>query len=150
MIRTILTAALLGTALLAACDDAPTTVDASMAVVAGSYTAEGSFGAITFTSEVQGASTTVDWLAAGGSVLLELKQDGTTTGRLFLPFEVEEGEGPLDEDLIGAWSVANGVITFDHEADTFIRDTRFTYADGVLTGVETFGGTTVRVVLQRR
>lgn len=135
---------------LGACDDeGGTGVDPAMAVVAGSYTAEGGFGAITFTSQEQGSTEVVDWLDAGASLVLRLRADGTTTGRLFVP-GVDEDGGDLDENLAGTWSLSGSVVEFEHEADTFVRDMTFEYADGFLTGEETFSDTTLRVVMQRR
>ena len=150
MKRLMAMAVLATTAGLGACDDGGTVdVDPTVAIVAGSYTAEGNFGTIVFTTTTAGSPEVTDWLAQGGSLTMTLNEDGTTAGRLFVPGADEDG-GDFDEDLTGTWSLSDGVVTFDQPADTFIRDMAFEYADGRLNGEETFGDTTIRVILQRR
>ncbi len=144
------TLVLAATVAAGACDDGTSLdLDPSMAVVAGAYTAEGSFGTIQFTTTTAGSPEVTDWLAAGASLVMTLSQDGTTSGRIFIPGADEDG-GDFDEDLVGTWSLDDGVVTLDQPADTFLRDMPFSYANGVLTGEETFSDTTIRVVLQRR
>lgn len=123
-------------ALLAACSDALTVES-----VAGSYEAT------TFT--VREGSTTEDLLAAGASINLTLTAAGTTSGRLFVPGGAEDGSD-FDADLTGAWALSGKQVTFDHAADTFIRDMPFTADDGRLSGEATFSGATLRVVLERQ
>jgi len=108
------------------------------------------FSATTFTTTTDGSST--DQLAEGATLDITLHEDGTTTGRLFIPGGAEDG-GDLDRDLSGTFSFneTNQTVTFDHVADTFVRD--MTFSAGELNGVvqlegeETFSGTTVRLVL---
>ncbi len=120
-----------------------------LTVLAGSYTAEGPFGAITFTTSTADGDDETDWLAQGASIVLELADDGTTGGRLFVPGGDEDG-GDMDEDLTGTWSVEDGVVTLAHDADTFLRDMPFASDGDRLEGEETFGDMTIRVVLIRR
>lgn len=109
------------------------------------------FAAVTFTTTTDGVTT--DHLAAGATLDIALHEDGTTTGRLFVPGGDEDG-GDLDADLAGTFSFedASDRVTFDQNADTFVRDMTFTATrsnDVVQLGSErTFGGTTVRVVLR--
>ncbi|HZD06265.1 MAG TPA: hypothetical protein VE173_15245 [Longimicrobiales bacterium] len=144
--RGLVCAALLGGA---ACSDDGGVGPRDLTVVAGSYTAEGPFGAITFITTEAGSSEETDWLARGASIVLDLKADGTTGGRLYVPGADEDG-GDMDEDLTGTWSLTNGRVALDHEADTFLRDMDYTLEGNRLKGEETFGGTTVRVELVRR
>lgn len=108
------------------------------------------FSATTFTTRTDG--TTTDELAEGATLDITLHEDGTTTGNVFVPEGAEEGD--LDADLSGTFSFnePTHTVTFDHSADTFVRDMTFSAvrADGVvrLRGEETFSGTTVRVVLE--
>lgn len=65
--------------------------------------------------------TSTDWLEEGGSIRLELRVDGTTVGRLFIPAGGEDGED-IDADLAGEWSISESVVHLSHEADTFLCD----------------------------
>lgn len=123
---------------LAACDG-PTlpTVDS----VAGAYRAT------TFTVEQGGV--TEDILAKGGLINLTLNRDGTTAGRLFAPGGGEDGSD-FDADLTGTWSLTGTLVTFQHEADTFVRDVPFTVSDDRLSAEATFSGVTLRVVLTKQ
>jgi len=107
----------------------------------------GNYKATTFITEDSGAGT--DQIARGSLLELALDTSGTTAGRLFVPQGSEEG-GDFDADLTGTWTQQGNVVAFDHDADTFVRDMPFTYADGRLWGDKTFGGTRVRVVLTRQ
>lgn len=142
MRKTMAMALLAATAAFGACDDDndPNVPDDEMQVVAGSYTA------LTLnTTETGGV---IDWLDAGGILTLNLQANGATTGRLFLPGADEDGSD-VDADLTGTWELEDGEVELDHDADTFLRDMEFDFGNGVLTGEEDFGDTTVRVVLSR-
>lgn len=138
-------AVLLAAASLSACSDsvAPS-AEPTMQMVAGLYQASESFGALSLTTTADGH--TIDWIAAGTSILLELNSDGTTTGRLFIPGGDEDG-GDLDADLTGTWTLSGGTVRLSHAADTFLRDMDFTFRDSRLEGEETFGEVTVSAVL---
>jgi hypothetical protein len=134
--------------LSAACaDDATGPVEVTEALVAGLYQATDDFGALSFTTTAEGETT--DWLAAGGSLSLSLGADGTVSGELYLP-GADEGGADLDADMAGSWSLEGNSVTFEQDADTFVRDMPFVFADGVLTGEATFQGVRVRVVLIQR
>jgi hypothetical protein len=123
---------------LAACGDdnfSPTVEN-----VAGSYTAS------TFTYQTDAGTT--DLLALGAVVSIELADDGTTTGEIFVE-DGGEGGGDLDEDLTGTWTLAGSTVTFDQGADTFIRDLEFTADEDRLTGEDTFDDVTIRLVLTK-
>jgi len=123
---------------LADCGDEPfnPTVDS----VAGTYHAT------TFT--FNGGSTTTDLLAIGASVTITLTPDGTTSGRIFVP-AVAEGGGDLDADLVGTWTLSGAAVTFDQEADTFMRDVPFTAEPSRLRTRGTFGEEVVVLVLTK-
>jgi hypothetical protein len=108
--------------------------------VAGPYTAS------TFTYETSEGTT--DLLAAGAVVSIDLADDGTTTGEIFVAAGGEDG-GDLDEDLTGTWTLAGSTVTFDQDADTFIRDLEFAADEGLLIGEDTFDDVTIRLVLSK-
>ena len=109
--------------------------------VAGSYTAT------TFTvSSVVGS---VNLLAGGATVTLDLATDGTTTGRLFVP-EGELDGSDLDADLTGTWSLTDSTVTFEQSANTFIPDVDFIASSNRLTGEGTFSGGTLLLVLTKQ
>lgn len=97
--------------------------------VAGSYTAS------TFTAKTD--TSTVGVLEAGGSLRITLNEDGTASGRLRIPCslpgacEPDEGDS-FDVSFEGIYEVDGRTVTFDHRADTFIRDQEWTYRDGTL------------------
>lgn len=134
--------------LIGACGDPGGVAEAPAALVSGEYRAQGALGAFRLiTTGPDGEET--DWLARGGSVELRLAADGGTSGRLFVPGGDEDG-GNLDSDLAGTFSVLDGVVTFDHESDTFIRDMPFAWTDGRLRGDRVFDETRVILELVRR
>jgi hypothetical protein len=108
--------------------------------VAGSYTAT------TFT--LSSAVGSINLLAGGATVMLDLASDMSTTGRLFLPDGNLDGSD-LDEDLAGTWSLIDSTVTFDQTAATFIPDVDFIASSNRLTGEGTFTGGTIRLVLTK-
>lgn len=149
----IILAALLAT--LAACsDDGPGGLDERIdSALVGSYAAgaaeTGGFGAIVFTADT--ASISRDLIEEGASIRLELRADGATAGRLFVPdIAVPDGSNDFEADLAGTWRVDDDVLTLDQPADTFLRDMPFVVEDDRLVGDERFGGVHVRVVLVRQ
>lgn len=123
---------------LAACGDdgfSPTVEN-----VSGSYTAQ------TFTGT--SVAGTVDLLALGAEVSVTLNEDGSTTGTLFVPGGGEGGED-LEADLAGTWTLSGSTVTFNQDADTFIRDVEFTAEEDRLTAEGEFSGQSLRLVLTR-
>jgi hypothetical protein len=106
----------------------------------------GSYSAATFT--VTSAAGTLDLLALGAEVTVDLAVDGTTTGQLFVPGAGEDGED-VEADLTGTWTLDSSTVTFSQDADTFIRDVEFTASEDRLTGEGTFDEETVRLVLSK-
>lgn len=134
----------------AACDGDPAGLDplqAAMARVAGNYVIGEEYGATELTTTEQGE--TIDWLALGAKVEMNLTVDGSTTGRLSVPGADEDG-GDFVADLAGRWTLRGDTVHFEHAADTFIRDTPFLVQGKTLVGEESFGGGAVRLVFARR
>ncbi len=84
----------------------------------------------------------------GAVVSIDLADDGTTTGEIFVAEGAEDG-ADLDEDLAGTWTLAGSIVTFEQGADTFIRDVEFTADEVVLIGEDTFDDVTIRLVLSK-
>lgn len=135
--------------MLTACSDSPTEpVPLTVQAVAGVYGASGAFGALTFTTIDNGDVT--DWLDAGASISLRLNTDGTTEGEVFIPGAGEDGSD-FEANLTGTWQLADGAVTLEHDADTFLREMPLTIVGGRLEGDETDNsGTRVRLTLQRQ
>ena len=146
--RVLASVLLVSVMLIGACGDPGGVAETAAVLVSGEYRAEGTLGAFRLMTVGPDGEET-DWLARGASVELRLTADGGTRGRLYVPGADEDG-GNLDSDLAGTFSVRDGVVTFDHEADTFIRDMPFAWTDGRLRGDEVFGETRVVLELVRR
>jgi hypothetical protein len=132
----VIQAVLAGNLLLAAgCGDA-----IGPESLAGTYVAT----EFTFAGQVSG-----DVLAAGGSLSITLNADGTTSGSVFVPAALNDGED-FNASLAGAFTVADGSITFTQDADTFVRDITWEVDGTRLRGAGTFSGVTITVVLTRQ
>lgn len=138
-------------AVIVACDESIVPPEEATPAVIALEDVLGAYTAVTMTTTTGGSTT--DQLARGTTLDLTLNADGTTTGRLFVPDGREEG-GDLDADLAGTFSydADTGELSFEQEADTFVRDMVFTAvrAEDViqLEAERAFGGTTVRTVLR--
>ena len=111
----------------------------SVATVSGTYNAS------QFTATTSGQP--VNLLALGATVHVVLNPDGTTTGHLFVPDVV--GQGEVEADLTGTWTLSGSTVTFSQSADTFIRDVEFTAAQNSLEADGTFEGTTLHLALAK-
>lgn len=121
----------------------------SRAEFAGIYIATGGTGVatrgvLTTTSTATGEVT--DMLAQGASITLELNDDGTTTGHVYVPDPVNED---LNADLTGTWTLSGTSITLDHTADTFLKDMTFGATGDALVAERTFQDVRVSVRLER-
>lgn len=121
------------------CDES--TTGPTQAEIAGAYEA-------TTLTVTEGGSTT-DALAEGASLSVTLEQGGSTTGSFVVPGSLSESGQEEQFDLSGSWSLSGRSVTFDHSADTFLRDMTLRFTNGRLEGEETFGSETVSVVLER-
>jgi hypothetical protein len=120
----------------------------TMASVAGTYvafrgTTSTTRGVLTTTSE---SGQVTDRLAAGGTITLVLRADGTTAGHAFVPDPLGED---LDADLTGTWTLSGSTVHLTHAADTFLRDMDFEASDTALASTATFFGTRVSVRLDK-
>ena len=88
---------------------------------------------------------TVNVLAAGGSITMTLTSDGRASGRLVVPESLAEDSEPITP-FDGTYAVMGDTVTFDHEADTFIRDATWTRSGDQLR-TQAFG---ITVVLGKR
>lgn len=131
--------ALAGAALFLAACDSPTEPP-TVASVAGEYTAT-EF-RVTTTAE------SVDLLREGVELAIDLRADGTTTGRFFAPGLDEDG-GDLDADLAGSWALKGDTVRFQHGADTFLRDMDFIAQGSRLEGNHDFGDARIRITLRK-
>jgi len=111
------------------------------AEVAGSYRA-------TTLAATQGGMTE-DALAAGATLTIELRADGTTTGDFFLPAALNEG---TDEhvSMAGSWTLDGSTVRFQQSGDSFVPDIPFTYRDGTLRADQTISGARIVAVLTRQ
>lgn len=126
---------------LAACGGDGTATSPPASSVVGQYSA--------MTFRTTDAGTVTDQLALGASLAIDLAQDGTTSGRLFVPGGGDTPGTDLDADLAGTWARVNNTIRFTQNADTFVRDMAFTIGTDELLGSATFGGVLVEVVLRK-
>lgn len=150
--RTLALASLLAASLFGACsNDGGTAPEPQLAQLAGTYAAEGEFGAFTITTTGPGADQTIEWVALGAFVRLDLRADGTTSGRFFVPGVSDDGDGgDLDEDLTGTWTVTAGIVRLAHDADTVLRDMDFELSGDRLVGAWANSDQSVRIELMRR
>ena len=108
--------------------------------VAGSYTAS----AFTLTS----GNGEFDLLAIGATVTATLNADGTTSGRLQVPGGVG-GQGAIDENLAGTWSLSGTTVTFSPSASSLLTDVDFAVGPNTLTGEGIYMGAVLLLVLTR-
>lgn len=112
----------------------------------------GSYAATTFTVETD--TTTTDALEKGASLRITLNEDGAASGRLRVPCSLPEACEPdagdtFEANFEGIYEVDGRTVTFDHRADTFIRDREWTYRDGALRTAFEDGGIRITVELDR-
>jgi hypothetical protein len=125
--------------LLLSCGD--TGFNPTMETVAGSYE-------VTTLRETRNGIT-IDDLALGVTLRLDLMPDGTATGHLFAPHGEEDGSD-LDTDLSGTWSLTGSTVTLILAEDTFVNDVTFTAERNTLRADHTFSsGVRLEVILTR-
>jgi len=107
----------------------------------------GSYNAV----EMVAADTTTvhDWLAAGATLHLDLVQDGSMSGHLFMPNSIT-GTGDLDADMAGTWLLTGNVIQLGQSAATFVRDIDYSAGPDRIVGDKTFGDTLRIIVVLRK
>ena len=63
----------------------------------------------------------IDVRAAGGSLSITFRSDGTTTGSLHVPASVTGG-APFTASMAGTAVITGLTVRFEQEADSFVRD----------------------------
>ncbi len=99
-------------------------------------------------TEVHGTAGSTNWAAAGATLTITLQTNGTTTGRLFIPGADESG-ADFDVDMLGTWTLTDGVVAFTQTGDSFVRDMTWRPFRNRLTGDETFGDDRIIVALTK-
>ena len=89
-----------------------------------------------------------DLLAIGATVTATLNADGTTSGRLQVPGGVG-GQGAIDENLAGTWSLSGTTVTFSPSASSLLTDVDFAVGPNTLTGEGIYMGAVLLLVLTR-
>jgi hypothetical protein len=112
-------------------------------------TAVGVYTATAFSASVDGDET--DLLQAGAQLTITLTETGTTTGTLVVPAAFTESGTEETFSLEGTYDYdsATGIVTFDHPADTFIRDVDWTLNGTELHGEFVNGTTSISATLER-
>ena len=112
-------------------------------------TAAGVYTATELSASVDGDET--DLLLAGAELTITLTEAGTTTGTLVVPAAFTESGSEETFSLEGTYDYDSdtGIVTFDHPADTFIRDIDWTLTGTELHGELVNGTTTVTATLVR-
>ncbi|HUF28464.1 MAG TPA: hypothetical protein VMM18_15915 [Gemmatimonadaceae bacterium] len=91
---------------------------------------------------------TIDLIAAGASLTLEMLPQGTVSGRLLIPSSAQHPDA-VDADMAGTWRLEGSIVRFDQAADTFVRDMAFQATRGRLAGAQVFGSVQVEVILHK-
>ncbi len=126
---------LVAVACWASCGD-PSSPDS----IAGNYIAN------TFTLS---GDLVADVLDEGGHLTITLNADNTMSGNLFVPASASGGD-KMDASMAGTHSVVGDTVTFNQDADTFVRDLSWIFDGSELSATESFSGVTVTVVLGRQ
>lgn len=106
----------------------------------------GTYGATTFVTTTNGVST--NHIANGSTIVITLASGGTTSGQMH--FVASGGDPAFDANLAGTWTRSGSTVTFDHAADTFIKDMPFIYTVLSMSGDMTLtSGTRIQLTLSR-
>ena len=117
-------------------------------MVGSSTLAAGTYRADLFVVTPQGEAA-IDVLGAGGSLVITIKADGTTTGSLTVPASVTGGAA-LNASMSGTATVTELTVTFDQEADTFVRDLTWSRVEGTISVInQVAGGASFTITLRR-
>ncbi|HEU5220346.1 MAG TPA: hypothetical protein VFU23_16920 [Gemmatimonadales bacterium] len=110
---------------------------------------EGNFVASIFRVTPSGQAT-LDILAAGGSLTINITGGAQTTGTLFVPGTVTGG-APLTATMAGTAIKSGNNVTFSQTADTFVRDLTWTLSQaGLSVSSQGVAGTSYTVTLTRQ
>ena len=107
----------------------------------------GTYNATLFTATTSGG--TINLLPLGATVHVVLDPDGTTTGHLSVP-DAGLGQGAIEADLAGTWTLSGSTVTFSpNDPNSIIGDADFTAAQNSLDGEGTFEGMTLHLTLAK-
>jgi hypothetical protein len=82
--------------------------------------------------------STVDVLAAGGSLSVTIASDNTASGTLSLPASI--AGTPFNESMAGTVVQSGSTVKFQQSADTFVRDLTFTIVGNTLQATNEVAG----------
>ncbi len=123
----------------------------ALAAVACRFPADrvpGRYAATTFTA-TDSTGRPIDVLAAGGSITLQLNQDGTTQGRLIIPRTVTL-DSAVDANLAGVWVQLRDTVSLGaQQSQTFMRNLLFAVEGDRLVARRTINGSMVTVRLAK-
>jgi hypothetical protein len=110
----------------------------------------GTYQATEATLTVGGEDT--DLLAEGAGITVTLSEAGTTSGTLTVPASLSESGAAESFSLAGTYSYdeEEGTVTFDHPADTFIRDVVWDVDGSEIQGAFTGTDGVIAVTLERQ
>jgi len=92
----------------------------------------------------------LDILSVGGYINIELNEDKSTDGLFYLPDTLgltEGGEARIE--LVGLFDMVDNIVTFDQDADTFIRNVEWVYSDSKISGKYSKTDVVIEVVLSK-
>ncbi|TFG45961.1 MAG: hypothetical protein E4H41_03635 [Gemmatimonadales bacterium] len=133
--------------LIAACGDGGPSTTGVSGNPAHPATVSGTYSATTLLATEPTGST--DLIAEGATISIVLTPSGTTTGSMVVPASFSESgeEEILALDGTYSYNAETGIVTFDHVADTFIRDTSWEVDGDELRGVFAGVGFTLTATL---
>lgn len=98
-----------------------------------------------------GSGGQTNQLLAGSTVTINLLPNGATTGHLHLA--ATASNPAFDADLAGTWAQSGNTVTFEQDADTFIRNMTFTVVPTAsswqLVADQVFAGTRIQLTLSQ-
>ncbi|HUG28550.1 MAG TPA: hypothetical protein VMK53_09650 [Gemmatimonadales bacterium] len=127
-------------ALLAGCGGEDTTGPGGLEL--GTYTA-------TTFSVTPAGEAPINVLGGGGSLVITLHANGTTSGTLSVPASAAGGTAFV-ESMEGTVTVTSLTVTFQQTADTFVRDLTWSRQGQIIAVTnQVVAGTSYTIVLQR-
>lgn len=116
--------------------------------VTGTNFITGTYAAALFLVTPAGQSQ-INVLAAGGSLTIVIDAAGNTTGALHVPASVNGGT-TLNESMAGTADIGGLTVSFNQNADTFVRDLIWSRIQISLSVTDqTVGGATYTITLNR-
>ena len=114
-----------------------------------SLTLAGNYSATIFRVTPPGQAS-IDVLAAGGTLNIDITSAGATTGNISIPASVT-GAGSFSATMIGTATLSGTTVTFTQSADTFVRDLAWTLSSsGLSVSNQIVAGATYTITLTRQ